>query len=141
MFIGEPEYKIHPHKKGFLVISTGFIYKRADGDFFEAKVGDATNGASVPWIFQLFFNRLDHRYSRSVDMHDILVGEGQRKGLATINGETRHLTWRESAKWLRDGMLEEGSNKFLSILFYEAVMIKKRPKQLIKNLYKKILGL
>ena len=132
-----PEFKAHPVKPGYFIISKGFIIFLGNGDYIDVSIGSEFNGASIPWVFTFFLNRFNTYYNRASAVHDALVGEGGQPRLeAFIDGQFRALKWDEAAKVFMLVMEYDKTPKYLRKIFYEAVMLKKRPKRLI-NIFKK----
>lgn len=132
-FEGKPILKFHPTKKNFLMTVAPFKLRLNENDFCEIPAGSLINGASIPLIFQVFFSVYDPRYNLAAAFHDPACGEEQEKILAFIDGEYRPMTWRESAQWFKAGIDCKCQDKWLGAIFYQAVMLKKRPKKLYRN--------
>jgi len=137
-FIGEPLMRFHPTKKNFLITTEPFTLWLNDKDFCEVPPGSLINGASIPWLLQILFSVYDPRYNLAAAFHDPACGEQQEKILAFIGGEHRQLTWRESAQWFKAGIRCLCKEKWLRVTFYQAVMLKKRPKKLHNNIRKSL---
>lgn len=120
---------------GWFILYRGFCIWLEGGGYVKVLSGVHANGATIPWILTFIFNRFHPYYNRAAWFHDPAVGEGGQPYLtAFIDGEHRPLTWRESAKIFKAIMIYDGAPKPLAFLFYEAVMLKKRPKKLYNNL-------
>lgn len=134
---GLPSTRPHAILKNVHETQSSFRFQISLSTYVDIPAGSLWNGATIPWLFHLIFNPYDPRYHMATMMHDALVGEkGQPKAMAMINGVERELSWRESAKWFKLAMKVEPTYKTATKihreLFYQAVMLKKRPGKLLR---------
>lgn len=140
-FVGEPEFKLHPYKPKFLVTTNEFIFYLNADDFCVIPPGSIWNGASIPLFLQTIFPAINPRYNKASVFHDPACGEAQEPIKAYIDGEERVLTWKESAEWFREAMkcCSRKTKPWQRGLFYEAVMLKKRPLRWLRIIKEKII--
>lgn len=96
------------------------------------------NGASRPLLTAPFVAAYDKDTWFETNVHDRMVGEFDRV-LAVVfhkDGTKRKLTWKDSAKTFKALLLVKNS-RFKSEVFYQSVMLKKRPKRWLNILRRK----
>lgn len=136
--IGKPVFTFHDKIPGAFVIEQGFTVITNTFTYEMAK-GTVINGASIPFLATIFFDRYNPEYFLASAAHDDWVGEFGRKAKVKFHsGIERELSWVEAAKAFRELMKvdvfvidgKEVKNrvagKFKRRVFYHAVMLKSR---------------
>lgn len=135
-FKGKVLLRPHPTRPGFFMLVEPLEFWVNQHSMVIILSGTLVNGASIPWIAQLIYKPFHPDYMMSSILHDACVGEGgQRRAVGRINGLNRVLSWRESAKWFRLAMKAEGCSFIKRHIFYQAVMLKKRPIYWLKKMF------
>jgi hypothetical protein len=84
--------------------------------------------------FNKLLPRLHPNYLTAAIIHDALTGQFNQGMLAVVKnkrGIERTLTWKESAVWFREALkMNPNNSKVIRRVFYHAVMLKKRFKNL-----------
>jgi hypothetical protein len=126
---GWPKFESNRLEAGWFSLVNGFTIWLSDSDYIKVFPECQANGATIPWLLTFIFNRFHPFYNRAAWFHDPAVGEGGQPMLtAFIDGEHRVLTWRESAQIFKAIMIYDGAPNWLANAFYQAVMIKRRPR-------------
>jgi hypothetical protein len=131
--IGRCTLRSHPYYSHLKIVDEDFTVVKA-GWSLTIEAGTVSDGASIPWPFNKLLPRLHPNYLTAAIIHDALTGQFNQGMLAVVKnkrGIERTLTWKESAVWFREALkMNPNNSKVIRRVFYHAVMLKKRFKNL-----------